>query len=44
MLSTALDIFGVACLSAFAWLLFPPAALVVVGVAALLTSYMRVRS
>lgn len=38
MLTTLLDLLGVACLIAFAYLMFPPAALAVAGVAALLIS------
>ena len=39
MLTTALDLVGVACLATFAFLLFPPSALLVVGVAALFASW-----
>jgi hypothetical protein len=38
MVSTLLDLVGVLCLAAFAYLLFPPATLAVVGLAALLAS------
>lgn len=38
MFTTLLDLLGVACLAAFAWFLWPPAALAVVGVLALLAS------
>lgn len=38
MASTLLDLLGVACLAVFAYILFPPAALAVVGLAALLIS------
>lgn len=38
MVSTLLDLVGVICLALFAYLLFPPAALAVVGLAALLAS------
>lgn len=38
MVSTLLDLVGVACLAAFAYILFPPAALAVVGLCALLIS------
>lgn len=38
MLTTVLDLVGVACLVAFAFLLFPPAALAVAGLAALAAS------
>ncbi len=38
MVSTLLDLLGVSCLAVFAYLLFPPAALVVVGLAALFAS------
>lgn len=40
-MGTALDILGVACLAAFAWFAWPPAALLVLGVAALLVSWRR---
>lgn len=43
MLSTVLDLVGVVCLAVFAYLLFPPAALVVVGVAALVASWKAAR-
>lgn len=39
MLTTALDLLGIACLAVFAFLVFPPAALLVLGVAALLVSW-----
>lgn len=38
MVSTLLDLIGVTCLAAFAYMLFPPAALAVVGLAALFAS------
>lgn len=38
MLTTALDLLGVACLAVFAWFIWPPLVLLVVGVAALLVS------
>lgn len=38
MISTLLDLVGVACLAAFAYILFPPAALAVVGLCAILIS------
>lgn len=38
MISTLLDVIGAACLIVFAYLLFPPAALAVGGLAALLAS------
>lgn len=39
VLTTVLDLFGVVCLAAFAWFVWPPAALLVVAVAALLASW-----
>jgi hypothetical protein len=41
VLTTALDLLGVACLTAFAYELWPPLVLLVVGVAALLASWRR---
>ena len=38
MVSTLLDLIGVACLAAFAYVLFPPATLADIGLAALLIS------
>lgn len=38
MLTTALDLLGVAALAAFAWFIWPPIVLLVVGVAALWAS------
>ena len=38
LLSTLLDVLGVTCLAAFAYVLFPPAALAVLGLFALLAS------
>lgn len=38
MLTTALDLSGVAMLAAFAWFVWPPLVLLVLGVAALLAS------
>lgn len=38
MVSTLLDLIGVVCLAAFAYILFPPAALAVLGLAALMIS------
>lgn len=38
MLTTALDLSGVAALAAFAWFVWPPLVLLVVGAAALLAS------
>ena len=38
MLSTLLDLLGAGCLIAFAYLMFPPAALAVAGVLALVAS------
>lgn len=39
--SDALDLLGVACLALFAFAVWPPACLLVVGVAALLMSWRR---
>ena len=39
VLTTVLDLFGVVCLAAFAWFVWPPAALLVVAVAALFASW-----
>lgn len=44
MLSTALDLLGVALLAAFAWFVWPPLLLLVLGVAALLISWKSTRS
>jgi hypothetical protein len=41
MMSTALDLLGMALLAAFAYFLWPPAALLVLGVACLLISWRR---
>ncbi len=38
MMSTVLDLVGVAAVSAFAWFVWPPLVLLVIGSAALLTS------
>jgi len=38
-MATYLDILGVACLAVFAFAIWPPASLLVVGVAALLVSW-----
>ncbi|NYD44010.1 hypothetical protein [Nocardioides panaciterrulae] len=43
MLTTALDLLGVACLAGFAWFVWPPAALLVVGAVALLVSWRSTR-
>lgn len=40
-MTTALDVFGVACVAAFAFFCWPPAALLVVGTASLLVSWRR---
>ena len=40
-MGTALDLIGVACLAAFAWFVWPPSALLVVGAAILLVSWRR---
>lgn len=37
-ITTTLDLLAVGCLSAFAWFVWPPAPLLVVGLAALLAS------
>jgi hypothetical protein len=34
ILSTVLELFGIACLAMFAWFVWPPAVLLVAGVAA----------
>jgi len=39
VLTTVLDLFGVVCLAGFVWFVWPPAVLLVVAVAALLTSW-----
>lgn len=39
MVTTLLDLLGAAALGAFAWFVWPPAALLVVGAAALLASW-----
>ena len=38
-MTTVLDLLGVACVAAFAFFLWPPACLLVLGVAALLMSW-----
>ncbi len=38
-MTTFLELFGVACLAVFAFCLWPPACLLVVGVAAILVSW-----
>lgn len=38
-MTTALDLLGVACLAVFAFAVWPPACLLVIGVAALLMSW-----
>lgn len=43
MLTTLLDLVGIACLAALAFFVWPPLAFGVVGVAALLASRMAVR-
>lgn len=43
MLTTLLDLLGVAALAAFAWFIWPPAALLVVGLAALVASRQAAR-
>lgn len=44
MLTTALDLLGVACLAAFAWCIWPPAALLVIGAACIAVSARASRS
>lgn len=39
MLTTALDLLGVACLAAFAWFVWEPLPIVVVGLASLAASW-----
>ena len=39
MLTTFLDLLGIACLAAFAFFVWPPACLIVIGVAALAMSW-----
>lgn len=39
MVTTLLDLLGAAALGAFAWFVWPPAVLLVVGVAILVTSW-----
>lgn len=43
-MTTALDLLGATCLAAFAFFVWPPAAPLVVGVAALLISWRRASS
>ena len=43
MVTTALDLLGALCLVAFAYLVFPPAALLVAGVGLLLASWKAAR-
>lgn len=43
-MTTYLDILGVFCLSVFAFSIWPPACLLVMGVAALAMSYVATRS
>ena len=43
-MTTALELFGVLCLAALAFFIWPPAALGVVGVAAIGASYARERA
>lgn len=40
-MTTALDVLGVLCVAAFAWFLWQPAALLVLGAAFLLVSWRR---
>lgn len=42
-MTTVLDIIGVLLLAAFVWLVWPPAVLLVLGVAVLLASWIRSR-
>lgn len=39
MVTTVLDLLGVVCLAVFAWFVWPPAVLAVVGVALLAVSF-----
>lgn len=39
MLTTFLDLLGIACLASFAFFVWPPACLIVIGVAALAMSW-----
>ena len=41
VLSTILDLLGVACLAVLAWFVWPPLPLAVIGVAALAASWRR---
>lgn len=43
MLTTALDLLGAACLAAFAWFVWPPLVLLVIGLAALAISWQASR-
>ena len=43
-MTTYLDLLGVCCLALFAFSVWPPACLLVMGVAALVMSYLTVRS
>lgn len=43
MLSSLLDVVGVACLAAFAWFVWPPLSLLVAGAAMLLVSWRLTR-
>lgn len=40
-MTTTLEVLGVLCVAAFAWFVWPPAALLVLGVALLLISWVR---
>lgn len=39
VVTTVLDVFGVGCLAVFAWVVWPPAVLLVLAVAAFLASW-----
>ncbi|BDY31404.1 hypothetical protein hbim_05356 [Mycolicibacterium mageritense] len=43
VVTTVLDLFGVGCLAAFAWFVWPPAVLVVLAGAAFLASWIANR-
>jgi 1,4-dihydroxy-2-naphthoate octaprenyltransferase len=40
-LPIALELLGIACLSVFAWFVWPPAALLVVGLASIVIGYVQ---
>lgn len=43
VVTTVLDLIGIVCLVAFAWCVWPPAALLVAGVAAVVASWVAQR-